>query len=327
MRDIARPLLLLLLIMLAGTLGYQWIEGWDTLTALYQVIITLSTVGFGEIERLSDAGRGFTIVLIIFGITAVAFLVRRVVEFTVEGQLAGIRRKKKMEKALEKIQDHYIICGYGRVGRWVAHELATEDVPFVVIDDDPALEQEMNEAGLAYVVGNASSDEVLQTAGISRALGLVAVTDTDAENVFITMSARALNASIRVVSRANETASERKLLRAGAEGVIRPLEIAGTRIAHMLLHPATTGFLDVITRTGTDELRIQDLQIREQSPLAGQTLEGANIRARSGSMVLGIRRLSGEGELNPPSSTVINPGDRLIVLGTRSQLRKLEDMV
>lgn len=232
-----------------------------------------------------------------------------------------------MEKALEKIQDHYIICGYGRVGRWVAHELATEDVPFVVIDDDPALEQEMNEAGLAYVVGNASSDEVLQTAGISRALGLVAVTDTDAENVFITMSARALNASIRVVSRANETASERKLLRAGAEGVIRPLEIAGTRIAHMLLHPATTGFLDVITRTGTDELRIQDLQIREQSPLAGQTLEGANIRARSGSMVLGIRRLSGEGELNPPSSTVINPGDRLIVLGTRSQLRKLEDMV
>jgi voltage-gated potassium channel len=327
MRELSKPLLLLLLIMVAGTAGYVWLEGWSFLDSLYQVIITLSTVGFKEVANLSPAGRAFTIILIVFGIAAVTFLVRRIVEFAVEGELEGFRRRRKMSKTLDKIRDHYIVCGYGRVGRWVAHEFRSEGVPFVVIDDNPELELKMLDQGILCVIGDASSDDVLQQAGVMQALGLVAVTDTDAENVFIAMSARALNPGIRVVSRANDETTEAKLQRAGVEGVIRPLQIAGTRIAHMLLHPATTGFLDVVTRTGDDELRIQDLPIREGSSLAGLTIQGANIRAKSGSMVLGICRHTGVRQLNPPADTVINPGDRLIVLGTRSQLKTLEQMI
>jgi voltage-gated potassium channel len=317
----------LFFILVVGTAGFAWIEHWSFLDALYQVVITLSTVGFKEVQPLSPAGRAFTIVIIVFGITAVTYLVRQIIEFAVAGELAGIRRHKKMSKTLERIKDHYVICGFGRVGRWVAHEFQNENVPFVVIDDNPDLEAMMVDQGILCVIGDASSDDVLQQAGVTRAVGLVAVTDTDAENVFIAMSARALNPGIRVVSRANDETTEAKLQRAGVEGVIRPLQIAGTRIAHMLLHPATTGFLDVVTRTGDDELRMQDLPIREGSPLAGLTIQGASIRAKSGSMVLGICRHSGVRQLNPPADTVINPGDRLVVLGTRAQLATLAEMI
>ncbi|MCK4546561.1 MAG: potassium channel protein [Candidatus Eisenbacteria sp.] len=327
MRQLSKPLLLLLLIIVLGTAGYVWLEHWSFLDSLYQMVITLSTVGFREVAPLSPVGRAFTIAIIIFGIAAVTYLGRRIIEFAIEGEMAGIRRHRKMTNTIKKIKEHYIVCGYGRVGRWVAHEFQREAIPFVVIDDNPDLERRMLEDGVLCIIGDASSDDVLHEAGVTRALGLVAVTDTDAENVFIAMSARALNPAIRVVSRADDERAEAKLLRAGVEGVIRPLQIAGTRIAHMLLHPATTGFLDIVTHSGVDELRIQDLPIGEKSPLAGLTIMGADIRARSGAMVLGICREPGTSHLNPPPDTLINPGDRLVVLGTRAQLAILEDIV
>jgi len=326
-RHLAAPLLMLLAITLLGTVGYMYVEGWPPLLSFYQVVITLSTVGFQEVSSLSQPGRILTILIIVFGIATVTYLGRRIIAFTVEGELAGLRRSKKMSTSLEKIKGHYLICGYGRVGRWVAEEFLREGVPFVVIDDNLELESEIEARSRLYVIGDASSDDVLQRAGVDRALGLVAVTDTDAENVYIAMSARALNPDIRVISRANDNATEAKLRRAGVEGVICPLQIAGSRIASMLLHPATTGFLDIVTRRGEEELRIQDLPILEGSPIAGLTIQGADIRAKSGSMVLGIRRSAGGSELNPSPSTIINPGDRLIVLGTKSQLSVLDGMI
>jgi len=326
-RPLATPLLMLLAITLVGTLGYIQLEGWPPLESFYQVVITLSTVGFKEVSPLSTSGRVLTILIIVFGIGAVTYLVRRIVAFTVEGEMAGLRRRKKMNHSLERIKDHYLICGYGRVGKWAVEEFLKESVPVVVIDDNPDLEPDLQSRSLPYVIGDASSDDVLRRAGVTRALGLIAVTDTDAENVFVAMSACALNPDIRVISRANDAATEAKLRRAGVEGVICPLQIAGSRIASMLLHPATTGFLDIVTRRGEDELRIQDLPIREGSPLAGLTIQGADIRAKSGSMVLGIRRHAGQSELNPSPSSLINPGDRLIVLGTRTQLSVLENMI
>lgn len=327
MRQLTRPLLILIAIALVGMFGYMHLEGWPLLESFYQIVITLSTVGFREVQPLSTAGRLLTIFVIIFGIATVTYLVRRIIEFAVEGQLFGIRRRQRIMKALERIKDHYIICGYGRVGQWVVDEFVNEKTSVVVIDEDPAVEEELAARSLPCVTGDASSDDVLQRAGVTRALGLVAVTDTDAENVFITMSARALNPAIRIISRANDSDTEAKLFRAGAEGVICPLRIAGSRIASMLLHPATTGFLDIVTRRGEEELRIEDLPIREGSALAGVTLQGAAVRAKTGSMVLGIRRLSGASDLNPSPSTVINPGDRLVVLGTRAQLSTLEQMI
>ncbi len=327
MRQLATPLLMLLVIALAGTVGYMYIEGWQPLESFYQVVITLSTVGFREVAPLSREGKILTMFVIVFGIVTVTYLGRRIIAFTVEGEMAGIRRRKKMERSLEKIRDHYLVCGFGRVGQWVVEEFVKENVPFVVIDENTALESELESRSVPYIIGDASSDDVLQRAGVERALGLVAVTDTDAENVYITMSAHALNPGIRVISRANDGATEAKLRRAGVEGVICPLQIAGSRIASMLLHPATTGFLDIVTRRGSDELRIQDLPIREGSPLAGLTIQSADIRAKSGSMVLGIRRRGGQSELNPPPTSSINPGDRLIVLGTKTQLSILERMI
>jgi len=327
MKGLLKPLLILVAITLAGTVGYMYLEHWSLTESLYQIVITLSTVGFREVRTLSPAGRALTMVVIVFGIATAAYLVRRIVEFTVEGELVGERRRRKMSKTLDRIKDHYIVCGFGQVGRWVVNEFQNEQAPFVVIDDDPRIEPELVERGFLYVIGNASSDDVLLAAGIDRAAGLVAVTDTDAENVFVTISARALNPELRIVSRANDSDTEGKLVRAGAEGVLCPRRIAGSRIASMLLHPATTGFLDTVIRRGQEELRIEDLLIREGSPLAGLTLQGAEIRAKSGAMVVGIRRRSGGSDLNPAPDTVISPGDRLIALGTRSQLSRLEQMI
>jgi len=306
-----------------GTAGYMLIEGWNFLDSIYMTITTITTVGFREVHELSRTGVIFTIILIVGGVGTALYAFTAGARFILEGEIQKIFGRKKLEKKIKELKDHYIICGYGRIGRIIARELREERVKFVVIEKDPKNLDEKEEALL--LAGDATRDHVLKGAGIENARGLISVLPNDAENLFVVLSARVLNPNILIVSRAVEEGSEQKLLRAGANKVVSPYHIGGLRMAHTVLKPTVVDFIEFTTRSGNIELQMQEVTVQEGSRLIGMSLESCEVGDDMGAIIVAIKQATGETRFNPTHQSVIKAGDILIVLGEISKLKAFEE--
>ncbi len=323
LKRIWKSLALLIAVMVLGSAGYVLIEGFSPLDAIYMTIITISTVGFREVRPLDAAGKAFTILVILFGTGTLLYFLLSIAEFAIEGHLTGILEKARIARRISAMENHFIICGYGRVGEQIANEFKQARVPFVVVEKDPERISILQALGILHVEGDAADDHVLMAAGVRVARGLVSAVDTDAENVFVVLTARVLNPRMRIVARAVTAEAEAKLLRAGADRVISPILIGARRMAQLVLHPQIADYLETISKTAAGEYRIEDVEIRGDSPLAAKTLEEADLRGRTGALVMAIRTKEGRVNPNPPPEATLNEGDRLIVLGTHEQLQAL----
>lgn len=317
------PIISLAVLLAAGTAGYRWMESLGTIDALYMTVITISTVGFGEVKPLSPTGRLFTIGLIFSGGGLVAYTLSGTAAFVLSGEWRANWARKKRHSMLAHISHHVIICGYGRIGRHVAHELKAEGIPFVVVDLSPEKIADIMESGYLALQGDASSEANLKEAGIDRARGLVAAANSDAENVFIVLTARSMRKDLLIVARANFEESEPKLLRAGANRLILPYRITGRRMVTMLVRPDVADFLDDIAHAGGMELLLEQVQLMPASPLVGKTLSQAQLPSKLGITVVACKLPNGQLNMRIGPDTVLQENTRLIALGTREQLQAL----
>ncbi len=319
---------LLLTVVLAlvawGTLGYRLLEGFTWTEALYMTLITLSTVGFGEVRPLSAVGRWFTMGLIVLGVGTGAYALGALTEYIVSGELQGTLARRRRMATLRKLRNHYIVCGCGRVGEQVALELQRLGLPFVVVEPNPEALERCRQQDMLYVEAEPTEDATLQAVGIERARGLVAVLDSDADNLFVVLTARGLNPNLTIVAQAVSDSAAQKLYRAGADRVVSPYAMAGHRMAGLLVRPYVVAFLDATLRSPDLELWLEEIRVAEHSPLVGKTLAEADIRARSGANVLAIAR--GDRQVDWSPKLRIQAGDVLIVLGRREQLLALARM-
>lgn len=313
------------LLVAVGVLGYEWIEGWGFLDSLYMVVITLGTVGFSEVHPLTDAGRVFTIFLVVGGVGLVTYTVGVVTRLIIEGELQQILGRRRAMSKIKNLRDHYIINGYGRIGSLIASEFQKRPVSFVVIERNEqkvlALPQDF-----PIIHGDGTEEEVLQQAGIERARGLVTVLHSDADNLFVTLTARDLNPKLFIIARYEEPRSELKLLRAGADKVISPYIIGGTRMAMAVLKPAVIDFIELATQTESLGLQMEEVFLAPGSPLIGVPLASTEIRSKLDTIIVAIKRKTGHMEFNPSAGSVLEEGDKLIAIGERDQLTRLEDM-
>lgn len=319
-RRVRLGLLSFLAVTVLGSVGYV-VLGFSPLDAVYQTITTLSTVGFREIEPMDTAVRKiYTMVLILVGVGTVLTTFTVVVEALIEGSLRDIFGRRRMDRKIAGMTGHVIVCGWGRVGQAIARYLAGAGQAMVVVDTDADRLQ-----GLPHptIVGDATDDAVLQAAGIEHARSLVAAIDTDAENLFVTLSGRSMRPDLFIVARARTTSAEEKLRRAGANRVVNPQAIGGERMAAFLLQPHVAEFVDVVMHDGSLEFRLEEVPVPEGSPLAGRTIREAHIRDTTGALVLALRSRDGSFHTNPDPATEVRAGHILIVVGTADQLDKL----
>ena len=307
----------------AAVLGYILIEGYTLAEAVYMVAITLSTVGYGEVRPLSPAGRWLTVGVIVVGVGTGAYVFTALVDYIVSGQLQARFQERQRMKTLEKMRNHVVVCGFGRVGQQVVEELQTTGVPVVVIDHDPEALARCERLEVLAVAGDATDDEILLQAGIARAKGLVTVLESDADNLFVVVSARALNPRLQVVTRATTETAARKLRRAGADRVVEEYAMAGHRLVSHLLRPHVIDFLDAALRTEDLALWLEEIRVSAASPLVGKTLAEANIRALTGANVLAVARHQDERIVDWSPHLRLQEGDILIALGRREQLAAL----
>jgi voltage-gated potassium channel len=305
----------LLIIIIVGTFGYHLIEGWNFLESLYTTIQTISTVGYGDYTPQTGEGKLFTIILIIFGVGTMLYTVGMLAETMVEGRLRALTGKGKQGKMIEKIKNHYIICGCGRIGQLICRELKADKMDFVVIDSDPEVIQKIEEEGFVYYRGDATQDKSLLGAGIKRAKGIVCVLPTDAENLYVILTAKELNPNIYVLSRSEEEESEHRLLRAGADRVMSPYILGGMRMAMAILRPAMLDFIEITTSRQSLELRMEEMSVCDGSPIIGKSLEESEIRHNFGLIIVAVKKDSGKMIFNPLASYVIEKGDKLIAMG------------
>ena len=307
-----------------GTLGYAMIEDWQAFDALYMTIITLATVGFREVHELSPEGKIFTIVLIISGTGIIAYTLSSLIQFTLEGQLRKILGRKKLESRIGKLRDHYIICGYGRIGHLICREFQSRPTPFVIVEQNPNNIERLEREGYMYVEGDATDDETLQAAGIEHAKGLITAVTSDTDNVYITLTARGLNPKLFILARAGEEGAEKKLMRAGASKVISPYTIGASRMAQAILRPSVVDFIELATASEHLALQIEEIRIAADSVLAGKNLINSGIRQSMGIIIVGIKESDGKMTFNPPPEKNIEPNSVLIILGERPAISKLE---
>jgi voltage-gated potassium channel len=323
-KRLRRGIIILASIIAAGTVGYMLIEGWALTEAVYMTVITVSTVGYGEIHPLSEAGRIFSIALIIGGVSGALFVFSALVEYVIEGRLGIARRRRQMKAKIAKLKDHFIICGYGRVGEEIARTFSEEDIPFVVIDSRPDNIALAEAQGYLYLLGDATSDKVLLEAGIERARALVAAVGSDADNTYIVLSARGLRPDLFIEARASAKEAEAKLKMAGANRIVAPNSIGARRMALLAIRPTVADFIDTVSFRRGRELQMENIVVPDSSQLVGQTV--ASIRQHSRANILAINRKSGKLLTNPADEESIELGDRLIIMGTAEQLTTLESL-
>jgi len=329
MSNISKKLLFLVsgftLILLTGTVGYTYLEGYAPIDALYLTIITLTTVGYGDMVPIHPGGKILTVVLVLVGVSFVMYMFSKIVETMVEGGLREILGKHQMKKQLQDLSGHYIVCGHGRIGSIICETLHDNDKPFVVIESQKNEILEIQKKGYVAIEGEASHDDILIEAGIERATGLISVVSTDADNVFITLTAKGLNPDIKVLARSSGAAgSEIKLKRAGADKVISPYYIGGRRMAQFMLRPNVTDFIDLAMYTNDMSLRLEEILVTENARINGLTLLQSNLRQKYNIIVIGIKRARENMQFNPKPDIQICSGDILIVLGRNDQISTLE---
>lgn len=315
-------------VFLLGTAWYHIVEGWRWIDAAYMTAITLATVGFLEVNPLGDRGRLFTISLILMGVVTIAYIVNRFTDALIQGYFQEGLRLKKRQRLMDSLSGHYIICGFGRMGRQIALEFQSEGVTFVVTDSESEPIHLAEHLGYTALQGDATLDDTLLKVGIERALCLIAALPSDAQNLYTIISAKALNPQIRAIARASTEEALQKLQRAGADAVISPYITGGKRMAAAALRPQVMDFLDGIL-TGTDRtFYLEEFQLDPQTcPMIGDTLRDARLRSQSGALVLAIRRADGELISGPNADTRLMPQDQLICMGTSEQLRRLNQLL
>jgi len=317
----------LALVIAIGTGGYFLLEPeWSLLDAVYMSVITVTTVGFKEARPLDDTGRIFTLMLVLFGVGAFTYAATSVANYLIAGDLGGLLERRRMQDRVKKLSGHFIICGYGRMGEQVASELDREKNPLVVIESDQAAIEQATDADRAVVEGDACDDDVLRRAGVERARALIAVLDSDATNLMVTLSARAINPDLFIVARANTQLTQKKLTAAGADRVLWPYGLGGRRIAQMALRPNVVEFLEVVMHDEELELQLEEMKIAIESRLDGTAIGASAVREKTGANVVAIRRRTGKMLVAPTAETPLEAGDILVALGTREQLNQLREL-
>ena len=316
--------LAILAIIIIGTAGYMIIEGWSFSDAIFMAVITLSTVGFSEVHPLSEAGRYFTIFLVLGGTGTMLYAATAIVLYLLGGNLENILGRRHMKTEIAKLKGHTILCGYGKVGKEVAHVFKNEKTPFVVIESDEKAYAKANADGFLCLNMNAANDEALKEAGIMNAKSLVAALGSDADNLYVTLSAKSLRPDIFVVARIDAEESEAKLKRAGADRTMSPYGIGGRRLAMMTLKPLVVDFIDTTMDRQGHEFTLEDVNIVKGSSMDGISVK-ESLRRINGAHILAIKKKTGHLIANPPPETILEAGDELVLMGTRDQLKGLEN--
>lgn len=327
MQRIILAVMLLCIVVIIGTIGYTLIQKWNVFDSLYMTIITIGTVGFHEVKQLSYSGRIFTIGLIIFGIGIGSYTLANLSAFVIEGQIQNVFRGRKMEKQINQLKDHIIVCGYGNTGVETVDELVKAKKQFVVIEKDEHKVAELKKHGHLVMEGDATDDEVLERAGVNQANSLIATLANDADNVYVVLTAKGMNPKLRIIARAIDQLSCKKLIRAGADKVVSPYSIAGRRMARLLLSPGIVDFLEVMIQSEELELKIEEVKLHKSSRLENKLLKESNIKAETdGASVIGINKKGKKIIVNPSGNTVLEDEDILFVLGNDSQIDKLKQL-
>jgi len=316
----------LLALLLVGSLGFVWLEGWNFFDALYMTVTTLTTVGYGETHPLDRAGRIYNMVLILAGMGVMFYIIGSLARVVIEGELHAVFGRRKLIKHIKRLKNHYILCGFGRIGEIIARQLKDRGLALVVIENDPALLDRLEASGFYFINGDATREEVLWEAGIERAKGLISVVSSDAANVYVVLTARSLNSSLFIVARGEDPGSEKKLLRAGADKVESPYEMGGQKMAQTIMRPTVVTFMELAMKEGVD-WTMEEIAVGFASPLQGVRLADSGIRQNLNLILVAIKRADGEMLFNPSHETPILAGDTLIALGLRKNLDALEQMV
>lgn len=310
-----------------GTVGFTVIEHWPVFDSFYMTLITMTTVGYSEIHPLSHAGRVFNSLLLIFGVTTIFIAIGAMTQTIIELELGDALVKRRNKRMIDNLKDHFIVCGFGRVGRGAAAELQHAGVQFVVVDMNPERVERAMLAGMLAVAADSTRDDTLRQAGIERARGLVAALATDADNLFVLLSAKGLNPRIYVATRAAEEGAEEKMRRAGADAVFAPYAMAGHRLAQSLLRPHVMQFLDFTTKDIGEDIAIEQVRVADGSAVVAKSIKEMQLGRDFGVIVMAIRKADGGMVFNPTAESTVQAGDHLIVMGRQENLRTLEGLI
>ena len=310
-----------------GCLGYMVIEGWSFMDALYMTVITLATVGYSEVHVVSPTGRLFTVALILLGGGYFLYVVGNIIQFLVEGRIRAVLGRRKLDHQIRKLSNHYIVCGYGRIGRVLTRYLIQKYIDVVVIEGDPCRVQSMDEDGILYLVGNAMDEKILERAGIDRAKGMVTAVGADADNVFLVLIAKEMNPNIFIVARASQNSTKKTLKSAGADKVISPYDLGARRMAHAILRPTVIKFLELAFADESTDIAVEEITVASRSGLVGRTLIESGIRQEMDINIIAFQRADGNMLFNPKAQTIIEVGDTLVVVGSPKHLKKLEKIL
>jgi voltage-gated potassium channel len=313
------------LVLLIGTVGYRLIEGWPLLDGFYMTVITITTIGFTEVHTLNRAGKIFTLFIIFAGIGMVGYALLAGTQLVIEGEINKILTRRRSMKAIEKLKDHFIICGYGRMGSFVCEQLHARGIPFVVVENKVEVQDKVVQAGHYLSPGDATEEEVLLAASIKSARGLVSVLDSDAANVYVVLTARELNPSLEIIARAAEESAQSRLLRAGATRVISPYQIGGMRMVMGIVKPTVMDFLQVAMDHKEMNVDLTEVRVAENSIYSGKRLIETDLRKELNLIIIAIKKSDGRMEFNPGPNTVIQGNDTLITMGKRQDLEVFEN--
>jgi voltage-gated potassium channel len=324
-RRVAYAVAGLLALLVGGTIGFHESLDETWVQSIYRTVVTISLAGLDTVPK-SDAARGISIVLVLGGITIFAYVATILVEGIARGVFTGALAERRRRRTIEHLSDHYIICGYGRVGRRVAEEFRHAGVEFVVLDFTADALEAAREAGVLFVEGNGTEDEDLREAGLERARGLVASSDSDSDNLYITLSARSTKPDLLIVSRASDEDAAKKLLLAGADRVVQPYSTAGKEMAKLVLRPQVAAFLDIVSTSGGPELLFEEIEVKDTCDRAGKSIRELRVREATGAMIVALRKRDGSFDTTPTPDAVLDVGDVIIAAGTPEELRRLEEL-
>jgi voltage-gated potassium channel len=326
-RRIRIAIILLFCTIAFGTFGYHMIEGMPFFDAFYMTMITISTVGFSEIKPLSTAGRILTILIISTGITIGAYTIGTLLRMFIEGEFGRIFGRRKLERNISAMQGHFIICGFGRIGSIICMELNADSIPFIIIEEDPTKNGVLEKLGYLYINMDATSEEALMKAGIMSAKGLVTAVRSDANNVFITLTAKDLRPDIFVLSRASDVKNEAKLIKAGASRVVSPYLLGGRRMAEVLKRPTVVDFIDIAMANRKLGLAMEEARVGDRSTLVGKNLIDSQLRQNYGVIIVAIKKSSGEMIYNPLPSEKLDARDVIVVIGKKEDLKRMSEIM